>query len=136
MRLLTRNEAAALCRVSPSTFDRHVRPWVRARGGERKAGACVRFREAVVGAWVRNEAQQNASAESLGLSGNEHPAESGTFVCRQPRVGEKNQPESETIAWLQSKRAEFTRKSSQTPNDVRSTQPRELHAAAAKRLTG
>ena len=47
-----RNEAAEICRVSPATFDAHVRPNLTAI----RVGRCVRYHVDQLRAWVDEQA--------------------------------------------------------------------------------
>jgi hypothetical protein len=93
-KLLTREEAADMCRVSLGTFDARVRPHLRVK----RVGVRVLIPESEIERWIEAEeveAEQNRalSLETDTRSDRRQSEESGTFVSAKPWVAESEAPE-------------------------------------------
>jgi hypothetical protein len=118
-KLLTREEAADMCRVSLGTFDARVRPHLRVK----RVGVRVLIPESEIERWIEAEeveAEQNRGLlPETGTRSDRRPSEeSGTFASAKPLVAESEAPEPRILAKLKKLEIACTLKLS--PNRLRS----------------
>jgi hypothetical protein len=120
-KLLTREEAADMCRVSLGTFDARVRPHLRVK----RVGVRVLIPESEIERWIEAEADEAEAGQNpallpeTGTRSDRRPSEeSGTFASAKPLVAESEAPEPRILAKLKKLEIACTLKLS--PNRLRS----------------
>jgi hypothetical protein len=126
-KLLTREEAADMCRVSLGTFDARVRPHLRVK----RVGVRVLIPESEIERWIEAEeveAEQNRalSLETDTRSDRRQSEESGTFVSAKPLAEVSEALEPRILAKL--KKLEIACTPKHSPNRLRNAlrEPHEL----------
>jgi hypothetical protein len=126
-KLLTREEAADMCRVSLGTFDARVRPHLRVK----RVGVRVLIPESEIERWIEAEeveAEQNRalSLETDTRSDRRQSEESGTFVSAKPLAEVSEALEPRILAKL--KKLEIACTPKRSPDRLRNAlrEPHEL----------